>query len=181
MNGHEDAARLNRLVDELGRRFREIATRRVAADDVDDVVQEALRVVVQKSSGTGSFQELPPIAWSMQVLRNTVGNYYKRERTRRRWMEAPDGEETPEGRASLLDQPLEAVESAQALGIVTTALDDMKRSDPQCGDYLARVVDGDPPGAIAAAVGVEASAFYKRLLRCREKLRTLLLERGLDV
>ena len=98
-NGHEDSARLNRLVDELGRRFREIATRRVAADDVDDVVQEALRIVVQKSSGSGSFEELPPIAWSMQVLRNTVGNYYKRERTRRRWMETPDGDETPEGRA----------------------------------------------------------------------------------
>jgi DNA-directed RNA polymerase specialized sigma24 family protein len=154
-------------------RFTGIARRRVQPDDVEDVVQSAMGVVVEKGvTGAGPQVEgLPPVAWCLQVLRNTIGNHYKRQQTRKKWV--AEGVETGH-----LSAPLESRNAAGRVEVIEAALDDMAQTDPQCGSYLQRTVDGVPARDIAAAEGLDADAFYKRLYRCRQKLREILRHRG---
>ena len=59
----------------LRERFLAVAKRRVREDDLEDLVQDALRIVHQKH---GQRQPGPGIlVWSLAVLRNVIGNYYQ--------------------------------------------------------------------------------------------------------
>lgn len=160
----------------LRQRFVDVAKRRVPEPDVDDVVQEALRIVYEKGVGAddSDVEGWPPVAWCFRVLRNVIGNHYRRRRTRRRFVE-PDAavEDVPDS-----SSPLEALASAQAVTIIRQALDRMAEEDAPCGRYLARVLSGAAPNIVASEEGLEEAVFYRRLYRCRQKLRALLAKRG---
>lgn len=160
----------------LRREFVRVTSRRVEAGDVEDVVQEAMRIIAEKGIDRASepVQGRPPVAWCFQVLRNTIGNYYQRERTRRRWVET-DPEATGVARVA---SPLESLDSQRTLTLIETTLADMMRSDPTCAGYLLRIVEGERAGELAASESIERGAFYRRLYRCRQKLRELLNARG---
>jgi RNA polymerase sigma factor (sigma-70 family) len=163
----------------LRKRFVEVASRRVGASDVEDVVQEALRVIAEKGLGplSGAIEGRPPVAWCFQVLRNAVGNHYHREDTRRRRLTArPDDDEV-----GAAHRTAEELESTEALRLIEDALREMGRGDPSCARYLNRIVDGHRPQDVAEAEGLDPPVFYRRLYRCRRKLRDLLIARGLDI
>ena len=164
----------------LRRRFLAIAGGRVPADVVEDVVQDAMLVVARNVDSAGGVEltdGLPRLTWCFQVLRNTIGNYYLRSARRagNRSLERPD--HYP-GHGSTPVEALEAKELRQALA---AALAEMRASDSQCGRYIGRLLDGLTPSALAAEEGVEQGALYRRMYRCRAKLRGLLAERGIRV
>ena len=59
-------------------RFLAIAKRRVRRDDLEDVVQEALRVIHAKYRQTEPQARV--LTWAMVVLRNVIGNYYQKRK-----------------------------------------------------------------------------------------------------
>jgi RNA polymerase sigma factor (sigma-70 family) len=162
-------------------RFLEIAARRVNESDVEDVVQEAMRIVVEKRIGRddGKINDLPPLAWCFQVLRNAIGNHYRREDTRRRRFSAQTSDGETNG--SIPARFAEALDSQETLKMIQDALVEMQNKDKNCGRYLSRLVDNTQPRDVAAEEGLDPAIFYRRLYRCRQKLRGLLLARGVDL
>jgi len=172
----EASPRRELWIERLRRRFVEVAARRVPAEAVEDLVQEALTIVLEKGPSLPRQRQVegrPPVAWCFQVLRNTVGNYYQRRRRR--------GEEVGEGAADRLpggETPLEALERDELRRHLGAALDALRRSDGQCWGFFDRIQRGERPRDLAEAAGLDEGALYRRLYRCRQKLRRLLEARG---
>jgi RNA polymerase sigma factor (sigma-70 family) len=159
---------------ELRDRFVTIAARRVESDAVEDVVQDALKIVHEKADlAPGALVDgRPALAWCFQVLRNVIGNHYQKRRA---------GAEVPVDETPLTDDgltPLESLEHEERRRLVHEALARLAGHARQCADYLRRVVAGQSPAAIAAGEGLDPAVLYRRLYRCREQLRAILLEQG---
>lgn len=152
---------------ELRERFVEIAARRVEPSAVEDVVQDALKIVVEKSAGAA-----PRIDWCFQVLRNVIGNHYRRARTRRRFV-VEDG--TTIESVATGQRQLAALEEEEAAMLIREGIDS---TGSPCRDYLGRLADGSSVASIATAEAVAAAVLYRRLYRCRQKLRQWLRARG---
>ena len=120
--------------------------------------------------------EAPPLAWCFQVLRNAIGNHYQRERTRR--LRTVEGESLPE-RPDARPQPLEALESKEAVRMIHEALNELERSAERCAHYLRSIAAGVSLGVLASEDVIEEPVLYRRLYRCRQKLRELLHARGI--
>ena len=153
----------------LRQRFTEIAARRVDAAAVEDLVQDAMRVVLEKGG------EQPRLDWCFQVLRNVVGNYYRREKTRRRFVVAD-----PEGAADAATEDvtvLEALESDESVRLLQSGVASL---GSPCTGYLGALMGGSSPAVVAEDEGLEAAVFYRRLYRCRQKLREWLKSRGVE-
>jgi RNA polymerase sigma factor (sigma-70 family) len=150
--------------------------RRVGADEAEDLVQSALSIIAERGidTETASVDGLPPVAWCFQVLRNTIGNHYKRQRVRRRHMEDAEDLEVV---AASAGHHVAAV--SERLRILERALEDLERRDEPCGTLIRRTMDGMTPQEIAEERGLSANAIYQRLYRCRGRLRTMLRERGI--
>jgi DNA-directed RNA polymerase specialized sigma24 family protein len=191
---HDSSRDANRgaSLDLLRQRFRVIARGRVPADAVDDIVQDAMLVIVRKAKSSGGAEQardadsagrtvtsagLPALPWCFQVLRNMIGNYYL-HRARRAGDRPLD---CPDEHASLDATPVEALEAKELRAALAESLAAMRASDPQCGRYIGRLLDGATPAVLAAEEGVEQGALYRRMYRCRMKLRGLLAERGIRV
>lgn len=162
----------------LRARFVAVARRRVEPDVVEDIVQEALRVVVERGipgPGGDVVDGVPPIARCLQVLRNVIGNHYQRARVRSARLASLD---VATGLPDPGHTPLEAYAADDAARQIRRALDALAVTDPGCGRYLRRLAEGQSPGAIARAEEVAEAAFYRRLYRCREKLRARLAAIG---
>lgn len=162
----------------LRARFVSVARRRVAADDVEDVVQEALRIVISKESGGPGGARLDgelPIAWCFAVLRNAVGNHYQRTRVRQRVHAPLEAAGEPAG---LAPTPLEALESADAASRIEAAVVALATESGTCGRYIRALAAGRTPAEVASEEGLEEASLYRRVYRCRQRLRALLAERG---
>lgn len=163
---------------QLRERFVSVARRRVAPDAVEDVVQDALRIVVERGlEGPGALAEggEPALAFAFRVLRNVIGNHYQKERVRRRRWEPEDrARSSPDSSPA----PLEALESADALRLVESCLARMETRDPACARYLRRLADGAAPRELAGEERLAEAVLYRRVYRCRIKLRTLLEQNG---
>jgi RNA polymerase sigma factor (sigma-70 family) len=162
----------------LRTQFLEVARKRVPPDEVEDVVQQALATVFRRGLELADEERvdgMPPVAWCFQVLRNTVGNFYKQRRNRERVIELPG--ELPSDAATTLT-PAEALERQESELIVTDALSAMGEKDPRCHGYIRQVMQGRKAHAIARDEGLEEAVFYRRLYRCRQKLREQLRARG---
>ena len=162
----------------LRERFVEVTTRRVDDSDIEDVVQEALRIVAEKHirPNVALIDELPRIAWCFQVLRNVIGNHYRREEVRKRRMQQPGGHE-----GSTPARFAEELESRDNLRLIEDAISEMHNNNENCGRYLARLIDGDTPQDVANEEDLAPAVFYRRLYRCRQKLRALLSVRGVNL
>jgi DNA-directed RNA polymerase specialized sigma24 family protein len=156
-------------LEQLRARFTEIAARRVDPAAVDDIVQDALGVILEKSDGK------PKLEWCFQVLRNVIGNWYRREKTRRRFVVSdPEGEADA---ATAEVTALEALESQEAVAILRSGVAAL--GEP-CSGYLAGLMGGATPAHVAEGEGLEAAVFYRRLYRCRQKLREWLKLKGVE-
>lgn len=161
----------------LRERLLAVASRRVPAESVEDVVQDALRVIVQRripDSKAMRIDDLPPLAWCFQVLRNTIGNYYQKTRSRQRWQEWVTNQD-----ATPAPTPLDALESDDATRAILAALAEMRDDSESCGRYLERLAAGISPADLARDEGLDAAVLYRRIYRCRHKLRLKLMERGI--
>jgi len=161
---------------ELRERFLEVTARRVPASEVEDLVQEAMTTVLSRAGQIESARLVhgrPPIAWCFQVLRNTIGNFYQRHaRDRGRTELEPVGSLAAEG------TPAEALEQKELRERVAEALAALEALDRQCWGFLQRLGEGEKPRRLARDAGLEETVLYRRLYRCRQKLRRLLQERG---
>jgi RNA polymerase sigma factor (sigma-70 family) len=165
----------------LRAQFLDVASRRVPADEVEDVVQQALATVYRRGQELGREERvdgMPPVAWCFQVLRNTVGNFYKQRRNRERVIELRTGLGPEELAANSPCTPAEALDRSESATIVDEALRHMRDTDPRCHGYIRQVMEGRKARAIARAEGLEEAVFYRRLYRCRQKLRERLRARG---
>jgi RNA polymerase sigma factor (sigma-70 family) len=166
---------LNQLRD----RFVAVARRRVPAEAVDDVVQEALTVVYQKGisiTQADSVDELPPLAWCFQVLRNMIGNFYQKQRTRS--MVSVDDDLDRLDAADQGPTPLEALESGEMQRLVREALEVLAHDGSACRHYLLRLLEGITPADLASEEAIEPAVLYRRIYRCRTKLREILEQKG---
>jgi len=164
-------------------RFLRVAQRRVREDDVEDLVQDALRVVLLKlRARTQSVGVLP---WSMAILRNVIGTHY-RSRARREWPA-----ESPTAVDELTPDLIR--ERTEELDRLSRALQALSRSHPRCGALYREILRGaDSSGSLRGGAGkamtriqqhspgMSAAAFYVTLHRCRARLRKILenLEKG---
>lgn len=172
------------LFDALRVRFLALAKRRVQLDHAEDVVQEALAVVLRK------YRDLPPdrgiLVWSLTVLRNVIGNHYQ---SRRR-----DGEQTTQvddwhavAEARVDDDPLVRLAADEAAARLEDAIGRLARTSPRCGLIFARLLDAMDRGGTAREVSTRAldlvqrdlpelnrNSFYVSLHRCRAQLRAVL-------
>ena len=157
---------------DLRARFLDVARKRVPAEAVEDVVQEALTVIHTKSEPSAS------LPWCFQVLRNVVGNYYQKQRTRLTSL-APGStsrvqmEEMAGGRPG--PTPLEALERSETARMLRAAIDELSALDERCGTLLRSYLEETP---MAGAPEGAASTQYVRAFRCRQRLKTILLRRG---
>jgi DNA-directed RNA polymerase specialized sigma24 family protein len=161
----------------------------VPASVAEDLAHEALAIIVGRGidqrvgvagevvraatgAGQASLEDLP-LASCFQVLRNAIGNYYQRRATRERW--AVDGAGETEGGTPT---PLELLEEREAVLRIELAIRRVESEDGDCGRYLRKVATGADPGAIANAEGIAPAVFYRRLYRCRARLREILEREG---
>lgn len=163
--------------DALRRQFLHVASRRVDPADAEDLVQEALAIIHERGQPRPGEGPLPPLAWCFQVLRNVVGNHYQRQRTRGAHV-VEGADMGAVGVASGGRTPLESLEDRELGRVLDLSLAQMERDDPQCHGYLVAIVDGQRPHQVAASQGIAEAAFYRRLYRCRQKLRARLAELG---
>src|SRR5262245_49905151 len=89
-----------------------VTRRRVRGDAAEDLVQDAMAIILRRGLRSGSFDTvdgLPPLVWSLRVMRNVIGNYYQKQRTQfREAVETLEGQEDADPGLT----PLESVEAA---------------------------------------------------------------------
>jgi RNA polymerase sigma-70 factor (ECF subfamily) len=86
-----DAAAEERLFSLLRARILELAKRRVGnAEDAEDLTQETLGTILAKYRTEAPAERFLP--WVFAILRNKIGNYWKRGRTARRILHDGDPE-----------------------------------------------------------------------------------------
>ncbi len=168
-------------LDRLRDRLIAIACRRLPSDSVEDVVQDAMRIVferglAERQGETETVDGYPPVAWCFQVLRNVIGNYYQKARTLSRETVLDDALATPSGRT-----PLEMLESSDLARTIKEAVGLLEEGDPRCGRYLRLLMGGSTPSEIAGDERLKADVLYRRVYRCRAKLRGLLEDKGILV
>jgi len=160
-------------LEDLRRRMLDITRRRVPSDEAEDLVQNAFQVIVERGVGRSAAEVdgLPRLAWCLQVLRNVIGNHYRRAETRRKVIDAGVDLEN-------LGGPLEALGAEERIRTIEEGLSELAAADGNCGRYLQRMADETPARDIARDEGIETHALYQRLYRCRRKLREILRRKG---
>lgn len=154
-------------------RLTEIARRRVREDSVEDLVQDTLRIVLERGLPVAREEgrDRPPLKWCFMTLRNVIGNWYQKQRDQTDVQDLPLAAPGPD--------PLSALAREERDRRIHEALDELRRQSRDCAGWLWAVAEGTKPAELADRAGVAADAFYRRLYRCRKKLEALLLEREL--
>ncbi len=182
LDGDERAQ--SELFSALRVRFLQVAKRRVQGDHLEDVVQDALRIILDKyHARTG---DTGILVWSFTVLRNVIGNYYQ---SRRRDVERTTYVEDWQTfrSASVVIDPTRDRETAEFTSRLEEAVATLARKSPRCGKLFANLLKSFQHGggqrevsqrAIEMAQhedpGMSRNNFYVALHRCRAQLRALL-------
>ncbi len=173
-------------------RFLDIAKRRVQDSDLEDVTQEALRIIHAKYSEKKSDRGMLP--WSCAVLRNVIGNYYQAMGARRRREQiTADPRAFPVRDEGTLPGTA-ALESAETRERVVEAITILSRRHPRCGLVFRRILEnlergGDPREVTRRAIdgllrddrSLKAGNLYVILHRCRAHLREIVEEMAGEV
>lgn len=178
MNAGSGRAEGEAWLAELRTRFMSVTRRRVTPDVVEDLVHEALRIVVEQGltrPGAATLEGEAGFAFGFRVLRNVIGNHYQRLRTEQRrrdpaWPAVEFADPAP--------GPLLALERSEAFAAVRAGLAALAVTDKHCARYLSRLADGYLPREVAGEEEMDEALFYRRVYRCRKKLRVLLEQRG---
>jgi len=175
----DDRAR-DRLFADLHVRFSAIAKRRVQPGQDEDLVQEALHIVLRKAVELRKSENVLP--WSLTILRNVIGNHYQA----RRW----EGERmnTAENILDTVADPAAGPGGPGDLApAIEAALEKLARRFPRCGRMFEAILRSLEQGggsneisqrafdkAQKAEPGLTRGGWYTALHRCRAQLRTLM-------
>ena len=172
------------LFEELRVRFLTITKRRVQPDHVEDVVQDALRIILGKYRERS--RDCGLLVWSLTVLRNVIGNHYQtRRRETERTTQVEDwqriGEETP------CKDPSGGLDHDETAGLLENAVAELARRSPRCGDIFRHILESHERGGGQREISQRAfetvclehpdltrNTFYVALHRCRAQLRSLM-------
>ncbi len=158
----------------LRARMLEIAGRRVPDDTVEDVVQDAVSIVLEKGPGIAVREGTanPPLAWCFVVLRNVIGNWYQKRRSH-------DDVDTID-LADAASDPIDALDHERRHRAVHAALATLRAVSEECARWLWAMARGQRPADLAAGAGLEPAVFYRRVYRCRKKLEEILRREGVQ-
>jgi len=172
------------LFTDLHVRFSAIAKRRVQMDHVEDVVQDTLKIVLEKYAERGAGNGI--LIWGLTVLRNVIGNYYQARRRDSERLEYHADEWQLPATTSQLEADLDAVTAQRRLA---EAIAELAESYPRCGEIFQAILtgleeEGSPREISTRALalvqqrdsGLKRNAFYVALHRCRGYLRDLLAD-----
>lgn len=162
----------------LRARLMAVARRRVPLEAAEDLVQDAMLVILERGVRVGTFDTvdgLPPLVWSLQVMRNVIGNFYQKARTRER-NQQDVGDDTKDPAWSLT--PLDFLESDESMRVIHEAIGTLGTGEGKCGSYLEKLARGEGLSKIAQEEQLQPMVLYRRLYRCRLKLRAILVRKG---
>ncbi len=144
--------------------FLSLAVRRVEDGDVaEDLAHDALVVVKEKLLTWEPHRGFEP--WALAILRNVIGNYYRKAERRRR-LQPPPG-------------PEPAVTNHEAHDRHEVLRRALVELSPQCRRLMELLLEGNSPREVAASMGItNLAAFYLRSHRCRRRLKQLLEKYG---
>ncbi len=157
----------------LRQRFAEIAARRVPADAVEDIVQDALGIVLAKGPSAAHEEGLtdPPLRWSFNVLRNVIGNWYQKRRRHETVEDLDLPDDCPDALAALT--------AAERMQSIHEAMEELRQKKPLCAQWLWAMAEGTKAGILAAKARMAEAVFYRKIYRCRQSLAGILAGRGL--
>jgi DNA-directed RNA polymerase specialized sigma24 family protein len=174
-------------------RLIQVAKHRVQDADAQDLVQDALRIVLERHherrAGSGI------LVWSLAVLRNVIGNYYQARKRERRHLslgEGPDTVSTTGLRSGTAGGgEVELPGGSELVERMTLAVESLARRYPRCGGIFRAILEsldggGGPRDVSSRALekvrrefpDLSSGSFYVALHRCRTRLRDLLAESG---
>ena len=156
----------------LRQRFTEIAGRRVPVDAVEDIVQDALGIVLVKGPAEARREGRaePSLRWSYNVLRNVIGNWYQKRRRHEAVGDHDLRDERPDALAALT--------MAERSETIRSAVAELRLARPECAGWLWSMAQGTKAGILAERARIEHAAFYRRLYRCRQYLAEILHRKG---
>lgn len=165
-----DSAWLSHLRD----RFAEIASRRVPEDAVEDLVHDAIGIVLAKGPAETKRPggDSPPLRWCFLVLRNVIGNWYQKRR-----------DLAPVEGLSLVDDrpdPLVSLAAEERARTVRGAVAELRLKSRECADWLWALAQGTKAGSLAESNGIDRTEFYRRIYRCRQALAGILERKGVS-
>lgn len=168
------------LFENLRVRFLGIAKRRVQQDNLEDLVQEALQIVLRKAREQHRTENV--LVWSLTVLRNVIGNHYQARRRETERMVT--GEDILDNVADATAGPDQMPETDPHL---ENALASLAERFPRCGKIFAGILASLELGGGPREVSQRAlesiqrttpemtrGGFYTALHRCRSQLRAIL-------
>lgn len=146
--------------------LRHYASRRLAPEDVEDVVQDAILALWE--ARTGDLHVRDRRAWAFGVARNRIARVHRGAARERPGIEPVKAEE-------IADDPVED-DSLLRLGLsrwLAAAIDEL--DEPYRSTLRATELDRTPYATLAAVEGVSVSAIKSRVVRGREQLRQRLV------
>lgn len=172
------------LFEELRVRFLPLAKKRVQPDHVEDVVHDALGIVLRKYRDRSC--ESGILVWSLTVLRNVIGNHYQaRRRDQERTILVDDWQTVPS--ASLTADPFGTIDADEAADRLEFAISELSLRSPRCGTIFGHILESmvheDGQREISQRAfelvrrdlpDLTRNTFYVALHRCRAQLRSLL-------
>jgi RNA polymerase sigma factor (sigma-70 family) len=157
----------------LRARLLSIATKRLE-EEAEDVVQEALITVNDHVSRFGTLREL--LGFAHGVLRNKIGNVYKR-RARERALRV-EWSEIEEPHYEIHSE----VETAELDRIICESINNVSQRHPSYEALLWGLYEGMDVAELSGRLGISKAKLKWRTFRCRQALREVLLNlRGLQV
>ncbi len=177
--GYRRSAKLQDWPDDELRRIRVVLQKlselRVAnAEDAEDLVQETFLTMTSK--GLGVELEKGLLVWSMGILRNKVGNYYRKARRAAPLHDFSHHERSAANLGTGIQTPESRLHHAELRALITGILGGLT-----CGEREAvqLLLAGMPTGEIAARLHpVPYQNVVNRLHRGRKKLAAALAQFG---
>lgn len=156
----------------LRQRFAEIAARRVPEDAVEDIVQDALGIILAKGLAQAREQGTlePSLRWCFNVLRNVIGNWYQKRRHHESVEDLDISDTRPDALAALT--------TAERIQTIRGAMDELRDQRPHCAGWLWAMARGVKAGILAAKARMDEAVFYRKVYRCRKALAGILLRKG---
>jgi RNA polymerase sigma factor (sigma-70 family) len=146
-------------------RFLAVAKHRLLEADAEDVVQETLMVVHDSFSELRTVENL--MAYTMGVLRNKIGNAYRKRERRRRHQANVDDVPEP---VYVMDDEFNAAELARLISQAVV------KANPNCRAILLGLHEGFSVDEMSRWFRIPRSKMDKRIFRCRRTLRRILSE-----
>lgn len=147
-------------------RFLSVAKKRIVGASCEDVVQEAMMILMRKIDEVRGEKHLLPFAF--QILRNCLGNYYQKTRRERQVIDFNADVST-----ATRDEPTRNDEWAE---LVSRAMQHLERDHAKCAGLIRAVLRSAPVSELKQLLNTDEANVYRTLYRCRMRLKTILTD-----